>query len=133
MGVVEQKHQHILSITHALKFQSELSNEFFLGRGGGLCDACSLSNKSILSPVLKEHTPYEILFGKAPTYHHLKAFGCLYFAGVPVETRHKFDSKAIKCVFNGFKSGVKGCKFLNIQTKQVFVSRDVQFYETHFL
>jgi len=34
----------------------------------------------LLSSVLKNKTPYEVLFHNLHAYNHLKAFGCLAFA-----------------------------------------------------
>ena len=44
----------------------------------------------------------------------------------------KIDPKASKCVFVGFKRGTKGYVLLNIQSREIFVSRDVVFYEHIF-
>lgn len=41
------------------------------------------------------------------------------------------DPRALKCVFLGCKTGVKGYKVMNLVTKQIFLSRDV-FYEDIF-
>ena len=48
----------------------------------------------------------------------------------PIEKN--FDSKASKCVFTGFKRGTKGYILLNIQSREIFLSRDVVFYEHVF-
>nr|GLL37929.1 uncharacterized protein LOC109147102 [Ipomoea trifida] len=76
--------------------------------------------------------PYQILFNKVPQYQHLRVLGCLAFAVVPTCQRSKFSSRARKCVLLGFANGVKGYKLLDIQTREVFLSRDVCFYENIF-
>ena len=46
--------------------------------------------------------------------------------------RRKFDPRASNSVFIGFKKGTKGYVLLNIQYREIFVSRDVVFYEHVF-
>lgn len=46
--------------------------------------------------------------------------------------KDKFELRAYKCVFIGYPPGQKAFKLYNIQTKTVFISRDVVFHETIF-
>jgi len=46
--------------------------------------------------------------------------------------RSTFDLRASKCVFIDFKKETKGYILLNIQSREIFVSRDVVFYELVF-
>ena len=39
------------------------------------------------------------------------------------------DKKVEKCIFNGYKDGLKGYKIWNLETKRVVYSRDVVFRE----
>jgi len=84
------------------------------------------------STVLRNISPYQVLFGKTPNYTQLKPFGCLCFASTLTRNRDKLMPRALPGVFLGYPFSQKGYKVLNLQTGQVIVSRDVKFSETIF-
>lgn len=74
--------------------------------------------------------PHEVLFGQPLTYDHIKVFGSLCFA--KIQPKDKFMSQSRRRVFVGYPFGQKGWKLYDIETEEIFVSRDVIFFETIF-
>jgi hypothetical protein len=74
-------------------------------------------------------TNNEVWTGKKPSLTHLRVFGCDAYVHVPKENMSKLDKKDEKCIFIGYKDGLKGYKLWNPETKKVVYSRDVVFRE----
>jgi hypothetical protein len=89
---------------------------------------CYLVNQSH-SSTLDDKTPQEVWTGKKLSLQHLRVFGCDAYVHVPKENRSKMDKKAEKCIFIGYKDGVKGYNIWNLGTKKTIYSRDVVFRE----
>ena len=89
---------------------------------------CYLKNRSPTS-TLVDKTPHEVWSDKKPFIAHLRVFGCDAFMHVPKEKRSKLDNKAKKCIFVGYKDGIKGYKLWNHVTGKIVYNRDVVFRE----
>ncbi|XP_019233146.1 PREDICTED: uncharacterized protein LOC109213773 [Nicotiana attenuata] len=98
----------------------------------GLYHTPTSSGSRIPSRILKNKSPYEILYRQPPNYSHLRTFGCLAYATVPIPQRDELQPRAIPCVFLGYPFAKKGYKLYNLNTMKCFVSRDVIFHETCF-
>lgn len=125
---VERKHRNILETARALRFQANLPLKYW---GDCVMTAVHLINR-LPTPVLQNKTPYEVLYEQPTPYAHLKIFGCLAFAYNNASKNDKFSARGVPCVFLGYPSTQKGYKLLNLINKNVFVSRDVKFYEQVF-
>ncbi|KAK9126511.1 hypothetical protein Scep_015357 [Stephania cephalantha] len=125
---VERKHQHILNVARALKFQAKLPHSFWVD-----CIAHVVHLINIVpSPVIHNRTPFELLYNKPPKFSNLKVFDCLGFASSYLVNRNKLDPRARKCIFLGFGAGIKGYKLYDLNTHHIFFSRNVIFYEDIF-
>ena len=127
-GRVERKHWHLLNVARALRFQACLPIGFW---GECVLTAACLINLTP-SKFLKGKTPYEILFKCKPSYNEMKVFGVLCFAQNNPRTKDKFESRSRKCVFIGYPFGKKGWKVYDLETREIFISRDVVFDEGVF-
>ncbi|KAG8472449.1 hypothetical protein CXB51_034191 [Gossypium anomalum] len=91
--------------------------------------ACFLINRSP-SVAIEKKTPQEVWSGNPANYSDLKIFGCPAYAHV---NNGKLEPRSIKCVFLGYKAGVKGYKLWCPENRKVVISRDVIFDETAML
>ncbi|KAK2359287.1 hypothetical protein QL285_084673 [Trifolium repens] len=127
-GIVERKHQHILGVTRALLFQSNLPKSFW---SHAVSHAIHIINR-LPTPFLQNKSPYQILHNTLPDFSILKVFGSLCFASTLKAHRLKLDSRSRKCIYLGSKTGVKGHILFDLHTKELFLSRDVSFFEHLF-
>ncbi|CAJ2668236.1 unnamed protein product [Trifolium pratense] len=127
-GVVERKHQHILNVSRSLAFQSHVPIPMW---NFTVQHAVHIINR-IPSPLLKFKSPFELLHKEPPSIIHLKVFGCLAYATTLQAHRTKFNPRARKTIFLGFKEGTKGSILYDLNSNELFVSRNVIFYENQF-
>lgn len=125
---VERKHQHILGIARALMMQSFLPKFLW---SYAIIHAVFLINR-MPSKVLSDCSPFQLLHSVLPDLTGLRIFGCLRYANSITAGTSKFDMRARKCAFLGFKPHMKGAVLFDVIKKQVLVSRNVTFHETIF-
>ncbi|KAJ0480735.1 putative RNA-directed DNA polymerase [Helianthus annuus] len=123
-GVVERKHRHLLNTARALMFQGGLPLRFW---SDCVLTAVYLINR-LPSYVLNGKSPFEMMFDCKPSLIHLRNFGCLCFSTI-LHDSDKFSYNAEKCVFIGYSNFKKGYKLWSLDSKKIFFSRDVKFYE----
>lgn len=127
-GRVERKHRHILNIARALRFQAHLPIEYW---GECVKTAVYILNRTP-SQLLNGKTPFERLYGRIPSFKHLRVFGCLAYAHNQHHHGDKFATRSRRCAFLGYPMGKKGWLLFDMDTEKVFVSRDVVFCEDQF-
>ena len=94
--------------------------------------ACYLVNRSP-SSAMEDKTPKDVWTNKKPSLSHLRVFGCDVYVHVPKQKRTKLDIKYEKCIFIGYKDGLKGYKLWNPVTQKVVYNRDVVFREVKYV
>ncbi|GAA0186956.1 transmembrane signal receptor [Lithospermum erythrorhizon] len=99
--------------------------------GGCVLAAVHLINRT-LTPVLDGKTPYEILFKQPPSLSTLRVFGCLCYVANRPRIKDNFAPRSRKCMFVGYPFGQKGWRVFDLETREFFVSRDVEFCEDIF-
>ncbi|RVX20566.1 Retrovirus-related Pol polyprotein from transposon RE1 [Vitis vinifera] len=124
---LQRKHRHILESARAFRFQAHLPLLFW---AECVSTAVHIIN-CFPTPLISRQTPFERLYGKLPSYSHIRVFGCLAYA-TNVHVPHKFAPRAKRCIFLGYPVGQKAYKLYDLDTHQMFTSRDVVFHETIF-
>ncbi|KAG8473450.1 hypothetical protein CXB51_035780 [Gossypium anomalum] len=125
-GVAERMNRTIMEKVRCMLSNSNLPKSFWAEAAS---TACFLINRSP-SVAIKKKTPQEVWSGNPANYFDLKIFGCPAYVHV---NNGKLEPRSIKCVFLGYKAGVKGYKLWCPENRKVVISRDVVFDETAML
>lgn len=124
-GRVEKKHQHILNVGRALLFQSRLPKQYW---PYAILHAAYVIN-CVPSPLLQNKSLFFLIHGKLPNLENLKVLRCLSQASTLQAHRSKLEPRGRKCVFLGYKTGVKGAILMDLNNKQIFISRNIIYHE----
>jgi hypothetical protein len=93
----------------------------------GLLSAPTNRSPSI---AIDKKTPIKVWSGSQADYSQLRVFSCTAYTHVD---NGKLQPRAVKCIFLGYQSGVKGYKLWNPQTQKVVISRNIIFNESAML
>ncbi|KAG8475942.1 hypothetical protein CXB51_032958 [Gossypium anomalum] len=127
-GVAERKHRHIVETGLTLLAQAHLPMQYW---GYAFCSAVHLINR-LPTHVLKGRFSYQSLFGREPTYDHLRVFGCCCFPYLRPFVNHKLEFRSQPSTFLGYSAHHKGYFCLTPDGK-IIISRHVVFDERRFL
>ena len=125
-GVAERMNRTLVETTRSMMSDAKLPKRFW---AEALSTAVYLRNRCLTKAVM-EKTPYQAFTGEKPSVSHLRVFGCVAYAHVPSDERHKLDSKSRRCIFLGYSTEVKGYRLYDQKKSRVFFSRDVIFDES---
>ena len=85
------------------------------------------------TPILDNLTPVHILFNKAPSYDHIRTFGCLCYPNLSSTTPHKMSPRSSPCIFLGYPTSHRGYRCLNLATNKVIFRVMLFLMSTLFL
>nr|CAD40363.2 OSJNBa0093P23.9 [Oryza sativa Japonica Group] len=125
-GVAERMNRTIISKARCMLSNAGLPKQFW---AAAVSTTCYLINRSP-SYAIDKKTPIKVWSGFPANYSDLRVFGCTAYAHVD---NGKLEPRAIKCIFLGYSSGVKGYKLWCPETKKVVISRNVVFHESVML
>jgi hypothetical protein len=90
--------------------------------------ACYLRNRAPIGP--GGLTPEEAYSGKRPHIGHLRAYGCLAYAHIPVENRaNKLSDRAIRTCLVGYMPTSRQYKLYDPEKRRIIVSTAPKFNE----
>ncbi|KAG8482498.1 hypothetical protein CXB51_024223 [Gossypium anomalum] len=122
---VRRDHETLASLSYSTAKRRCRTNEQNDHGEEAASTACFLINRSP-SVAIEKKTPQEVWSGNPANYSDLKIFGCPAYAHVD---NGKLEPRSIKCIFLGYKTGVKGYKLWCPENRKVVISRDVVFDE----
>ena len=114
-GVVERMNRYLMEKERSMPSGAGLGQEFW---AVAIDIAYYLKNRSPTSTLVNK-TLHEVWSSKNPSISHLRVFRCDVFMHVPKEKRSKLDNKDKKCIFVGYKDGIKDYKLWNLVTSKI--------------
>ena len=123
-GFSERGNRTTTEKARTLLKQARLPSEFW---GEAVSTAVYLEN---LTPIAKAgfKSPHELWHGDAPSYEHLRVFGCLAYVFIQKESRDgKFSDVAKKGILVGYQGTMKNYRIFLLEEKKVVITHDVRF------
>jgi hypothetical protein len=87
--------------------------------------ACYISNQNFLCSILNL-TPFELRFGRKPSFSYLRPFGCKCFI-LKHDNLDKFESRSFDGILLGCTPYGRSYRVFNLETNIVVESCDVTF------
>ncbi|KAG8490426.1 hypothetical protein CXB51_013710 [Gossypium anomalum] len=125
-GVAERMNIMIMDKVRCMLSNANLPKSFW---AEPTSTVCFFINRSP-SVAIEKKTLQEVWSGNPANYSDLKICGCPVYAHVD---NGKLEPRSIKCVFLGYKVGVKRYKLWCPENRKVVISKDVIFDETAML
>ncbi|KAI3673709.1 hypothetical protein L6452_39837 [Arctium lappa] len=127
-GRAERKHRHIVETGLAMLFNAHVPGSYWVD---AFTSATFIINR-LPTPLLKNKSPFQLLFNQDPQYENFRTYGCQVFPYLRDYSQHKLAPRSIPCIFIGYSSQHKGYQCLDPTTSRVFVTRHARFNEMVF-
>lgn len=124
-GLCERLNRSVVEKARCLLYDGGLNLEFWAEAAN---TAVYLRNRTVAAG-LNGKTPYEVWTNTKPDLSHLRIFGSTVMVHVAKEKRHKWDKKSRECILLGYPENVKGYRVFDLETRSIFISRDVIIME----
>ncbi|KAL4565975.1 hypothetical protein LXL04_030083 [Taraxacum kok-saghyz] len=124
-GVAERRHRHIVETGLALLHYAHVPLSFW---SHAFQIAVYLINR-LPTPILNFKSPYDVIYGKSPTYNKLKSFGCLCYPWLRPYAKSKLHPRSASCIFLGYSSSKSAYKCFDPISRRLYHSRHVEFVE----
>ena len=124
-GMVEREVRTEQEAARAMLIQCQLSEKHW---DDAIQTAAYILNRT-LSSKNKDKTPFELIFNKKPSLHHVRVFGCKAFVHIMDKTK-KWGPKAIECYLVGYNSINKNyVLYVPSESKYIEQAKHVEFRE----
>jgi hypothetical protein len=128
-GVAERMIRTLYTKARAMLLDAGLPMTFW---GEAIKTACYLHHRTPTSSLIDFKSPYELLHGVKPCFHHLRRFGCTVYTHIPKEQRHdkKFGIRSRPCMMIGYvDKTTKIWRLWDWQTKRAIECSNTIFRE----
>jgi hypothetical protein len=127
-GKAERIIRSVNNVIRTLLIQTSLPGHYW---AEGLHTAIYLLNR-LPTTVIQVVCPHLALFDSAPSYEHLRVFGCTCYPNKIATAPHKLSPRSIRYVFLDYSADHKGYRCLDLSTNRLIVSQHVVFDEDSF-
>jgi hypothetical protein len=127
-GKVECIIRSVNNVIRTLLIQASLPRRYW---AEGLHTATYLVNH-LSTMAIQVACPHLALFGSAPSYEHLRVFGCTCYPNTTATMPHKLSPRSTQCILLGYSADHKGYRCLDLSMDHLIVSRYVVFDEDSF-
>lgn len=127
-GSAERKHRHIVETGLTLLANASVPLSYWFDA----FESATFLINHLPSKVIGFVSPWHKLFDSPPDYKFLKVFGCACYPHLRPYNRNKLQYRSAKCVFLGYSGRHRGYKCLHLESRRIYIARNVVFDESVF-